>query len=512
MATETMRDYLVSVGFRVDEQSFKKFIGGIEASAKAVGGLVAAIEGAALVVGAAVSRFASNMEALYFASQRTGASATNIKAFEKAAQNFGASSEEALGSVEALARYMRNNPGSEGFLQSLGVQTRDVNGKMRDTVDIMADLGREMAKKPQYLANQYAGIFGISENTMLAMRNGEFQKQLEEQRRLLADAGFEKATKDAHEFEIKLRSLQTRIEAIGVQIGLSLIDALGPQMEEAAKWFDKNGKQIGEVVAGIAKGILTAAGFITPILKTIADGWKNVYGWVKLLGEEINKAIPENWSDKIGAGTAWLLEKLGIKDKVDEAIGLNGPTGAAKPSAPASGTEQSTVAYFVSKGWTKEQAAGIVANLKQENSNFDPKKLGDNGQAVGIAQWHPDRQAAFKAQYGKELSQASLQEQLEFVNFELTKGSEAKAGDLLRASKNARQAGEIVSRYYERPGKDEDARAREAANRGASAVQISQTTNINVAGGDAASTGKAVASEQGRVNETLVRNTQSAVS
>jgi len=511
MATETMRDYLVSLGFKVDEAGLKKFTSGIAGAAKGVSLLVAAVEGAALTVGAAVAAFASNMEALYFAAQRTGASATNLKAFEKAAQNMGAGAGEALQSVESLAKWMRYNPGSEGFIQSLGVQTRDANGKLRDTVDITADLGDQLAKMQPYMAHQYASMLGISDNVMLAMRNGDFRKNLEEQKRLLADAGFQKATKDAHEFEVKLRNLKTRIEAVGVTIGNSLIDALGPQMEQAADWFDKNGKQIGQVVAGIANFVLTAAGIITPILATIAEGWKNIYGWVKIAGDAINNLLPKNWSDKIGRGTAWLLDKLGIKNQVDNLMGLNGgdaaPVAPGKPGVASTSSSQQAMQYFVSQGWSKEQAAGIVANLNTE-SGLKGNAVGDSGRAYGIAQWHPDRQAEFAKFAGKDIRQSSVQEQMAFVNYELTRGAERKAGALLRASNSAAQAGQIMSRQYERPLRADA----EAAKRGAAAVQIAQTTTITVQGGDARSTANAVAGEQSRVNDAMTRNLAGAVS
>ena len=511
MATETMRDYLVSLGFKVDEAGLKKFTSGIAGAAKGVGLLVAAVEGAALTVGAAVAAFASNMEALYFASQRTGASASNLKAFEKAAQNLGAGAGEALQSVESLASFMRNNPGSEGFIQSLGVQTRDANGKLRDTVDITADLGDRFAKMPVYMAHQYAGMLGISDKVMLAMRNGDFRKNLDEQKALLKDAGFEKAAKDAHEFEVKLRNLQTRIEAIGVKIGTSLIDALGPQMEQAAKWFDKNGKQIGETVAAIANFVLTAAGVITPILGTIAEGWKNIFGWVKIVGDAIYKLLPQNWAENLGKGTAWLLDKLGIRNQVDNLLG-NGTqsqaaTPAAKPATGGTSSSQQAMQYFVSQGWSKDQAAGIVANLNTE-SGLKGNVVGDSGRAYGIAQWHPDRQAEFAKFAGKDIRQSSVQEQMAFVNYELTRGAERKAGALLRASNSAAQAGQIMSRQYERPLRADA----EAARRGAAAVQIAQTTTINVQGGDAKSTASAVANEQGRVNDAMTRNMATAVS
>lgn len=117
--------------------------------------------------------------------------------------------------------------------------------------------------------------------------------------------------------------------------------------------------------------------------------------------------------------------------------------------------------YFVSQGWSKAQAAGIVGNIQKE-SMFNYKALGDNGKAFGLAQWHPDRQANFKKAYGKDIRQASYKEQLAFINYELTKGDERKAGNKLKKAKTAGQAGAIVSEFYERP-KAVEAEKRERA-------------------------------------------------
>ncbi|EGK11762.1 phage tail tip lysozyme [Psychrobacter sanguinis] len=122
--------------------------------------------------------------------------------------------------------------------------------------------------------------------------------------------------------------------------------------------------------------------------------------------------------------------------------------------------------YFMSQGWTKEQAAGIVGNIQKE-SMFNYKALGDKNkqgvyQAYGLAQWHPDRQADFKKAFGKDIKQASYKEQLAFINYELTKGDEKAAGNKLKKAKTAGQAGAIVSEFYERP-KAVEAEKRERA-------------------------------------------------
>lgn len=140
------------------------------------------------------------------------------------------------------------------------------------------------------------------------------------------------------------------------------------------------------------------------------------------------------------------------------------PTGAPIGNP---GSINQSMKFFMDKGWTKEQAAGITANLMKE-SNMRPGAVGDGGQAYGIAQWHPDRQRDFERWSGKSIKDSTVQEQLEFVHYEMTQGKEKAAGDRLRATKTADDAGAAVSKYYERPEK----REAEARERGANAERI----------------------------------------
>lgn len=500
-----IKEFLVSLGFKTDEKSLKNFTAGITGATKAVTGMVAAIEAAALAVGASVAAFASNMDEMYFATKRTESSAANLNAVEYAARSLGASAGEARGAVEGLARFMRDIPGGEGFLASLGVVTRDANGQLRDTSGLLIDLGNKLSAMPWYQAKAYAGSLGISDNMLRAMRDGTFAEGVRQYKEMNAAVDFDGAAEKAHRFQMKMSELEARIKGLGVTVGSSLIDALGPGMEDAARWFEKNGDKVASVVSGIGTAIVNMAAIIMPLLGKIADGWENIYGWAKLAGEKINEAMPESWRDKIGAGTAWTLDKLGIRGQVDRMLGLDGGSAPA-PAGQQGGGGNGAYGFFRRMGWSHEQAAGIVANLQAE-SGMKANAVGDNGKAYGIAQWHPDRQAEFKKWAGKDIRQSSLEEQMGFVHYELTEGNERKAGALLKAAKNAQQAGEIMSRNYERPL----AADAEASKRGAAAVQIAQTTNINVTGGDAAATGRAVAGEQGRVNQQLARNLQTAV-
>jgi hypothetical protein len=534
--TTVIKEFLVKLGFQKDEASLKKFTDGVTGATKNVVKLVAAIQGAALTIGAGVAAFATNLERMYFAAIKTGASAKNLQAFGNAAANFGAQSEEALQSVQSLARFMRETPGSEGFLKALGVDTRDVNGKLRDTTDIMVDLGKAMQSKPYYMAKQYGDMFGISEDMLRAMLNGDFAREVEKQRALLKDSGFDKAAEASHKFMVGLRELQTQLMIFAVEVQKALLEKLGMSMEQVNTWVRENMPVIAKRVADVLVTVLNVAEMLAPAIKWVidkfmaldkaTDGWSTklilLFGVFSMLGGPA--VISGIWAlaSAFGALSApilaiaaagvvgwkigeWINSKIRGNDPASGASGSFGGSQAQSGKIKKPGSALDPVNFFMGMGWTKEQAAGIVANLQHESS-MNPSAVGDGGKAYGIAQWHPDRQANFKKWAGKDIRNSSMQEQLAFVNYELTQGAEQKAGNLLRASTNAQQAGSIVSRHYERPAQQEA----EALKRANTAVQIAQTTNINVAGGDAMATGRAVAGEQERVNASLTRNLQVA--
>jgi len=114
-----------------------------------------------------------------------------------------------------------------------------------------------------------------------------------------------------------------------------------------------------------------------------------------------------------------------------------------------SNVARQALAYFIQMGWSAAQSAGIVASLIAE-SNLNPTASGDGGQAYGIAQWHPPRQAGFEALIGKPIQGSSLEDQLAWVHAELM-GTEKAAGDALARCTTASEAGACVSQHYERP-------------------------------------------------------------
>lgn len=155
-------------------------------------------------------------------------------------------------------------------------------------------------------------------------------------------------------------------------------------------------------------------------------------------GETFDKTDKELLA-KVDSGAVARVEKPSSVTSGNAQAGL-GETGSAKEA----------VSYFISKGWTPAQAAGIVGNLQAESgANLKTDAVGDGGKAYGIAQWHPDRQAKFAKAFGKDIRQAGFKEQLAFVQWEL-ENSETKAAGFLRSAKTPEEAAWIFDQYYER--------------------------------------------------------------
>ena len=107
--------------------------------------------------------------------------------------------------------------------------------------------------------------------------------------------------------------------------------------------------------------------------------------------------------------------------------------------------------FFEGKGWTSAQAAGLAARVNRESKGRPDQAEIGSGKGYGLLQWGPARQAEFKKWSGHDIHGSTESEQLEFMQYELTKGKEKKAGYRLRGTKTASEAGEIASLSYARP-------------------------------------------------------------
>ncbi len=323
---DTIKDFLVSLGFDIDQAGANKFeavLKGVTANVLKVG---AVVKGAALSIVGFTTQIANGLDKIYWASQRTGASVQGIKALGYAASQTGASAESAMSSLEGLAGFMRSNPGAEGFLNRLGVQTRDASGKMRDTAAIFTGVGQKLNNMPYYRAKQYAQMLGIDENTLMAMRRG--MGQLSSEYALTAKRiGFnaESAAKQSNIFMTSMRNLTMTLGQAKDKIGSNLAGGLAGSIDNFRRQILDNWPKIEAVITKIIKGILWAGDAITRVLWRTGQAVEGVIAWFKKLNPATQQLIAL-FSGLLVAwrllNTAFMSSPLGMITTLIIALGL----------------------------------------------------------------------------------------------------------------------------------------------------------------------------------------------
>lgn len=139
-----------------------------------------------------------------------------------------------------------------------------------------------------------------------------------------------------------------------------------------------------------------------------------------------------------------------VREQANQPAAANDTGRVGAPASTREGRIDQAMAFFQSQGWTRAQAAGIVANLDAESGMDAGIRQHGGGPGYGLAQWEGPRQADFAAWAGHDIRNSTFEEQLRFIQHELTT-SERSAGNRLRGATNAGDAAAIVCRYYERP-------------------------------------------------------------
>jgi TP901 family phage tail tape measure protein len=472
-----------------------------------------------------------------------GVSTDDLQAYRSAAKLAGLSADDMTGSLKSLGRTIEDatygrNQDALVMMQKFGISLhRTKDGAVDATLALKEVANAIVAQKGNVQAQGLiAGAFGVESLLPLLQKGEKGIEEFVKQARAMGLVFDAQTLAKGQQFNANM----LRLEAAATRLKYKFGDALAPAVEKVlnvvgklvdkygdivaskvseyvekfAKWIDsvdwgKTTKNIGDFVDKIGgiKGIvailagLTFAGPIGSVLSLIGS-------LVMLTSTTIPAAAGALARLAGGPIMAAILALLHSKDlNTGEADYLkdhqaqpgqqwSGDPIGDRRRAGAVNDAQTTdaVAYFMKKGWTQPQAAGIAANLWTE-SLFNPKAVGDNGHAYGIAQWHEDRQAEFKKLFGTDIRDSTKEQQLDFVDYELRKGKEKKAGDALSGASSAQDAGGIVSRLYERP-----ADPREEYSRGQTAAAIDQKLQVDVHLHNAPAGTKATATVRGNPN------------
>jgi hypothetical protein len=482
--SEIIKEFLIGLGFKIDEAGMKKFGNALTGSAKGAMGVGAALIGAGFAVEKFVEHMANGMEKLFYISQRTGASVTNLKAMEGAFQSAGFAAGKSTEFIEGLAENLRANPGMTEFVSNMfGIDTASMD-KAEAAMAIMKKLA-DMAKTGSYaVAAQQANlVFGMSERDFnTAVKNIDKIAAIEADRvALLKESGVnmgdlaEKST----EFNNNLRKMGADIGAIGSQLAVVLM----PTVNTVMKAIEEN---LHMLVQGFGGSLATGGNFQDPL----SAGFQTEEEQTAL---DTAKAKPENDPEII----ARIAKQHGVDPLLADALWATESSRGQNMVNPKSGATggfqidpSNFAALHTNKTQMMETAPNAEAGMGMLERNINEFK--DIEKAIAATNSTPEHVRQMVRQFGDDWLQHMPEETQQHLYTTLEHyGRNLKAGRM--------GADAPVSKKNPSGGDNAGAGAN---------VNVTQNITQNIHGNDAATIGKSAAEQNRRDMGDLTRDTR----
>jgi hypothetical protein len=416
----------------------------------------------------------------------------NIQALEYGMRQIGLSAEIARDTLENMSRAMRLNPGLEGLLNQLGVKTEG-----RDRVQVLGDLVEQLRKMPSFVSAQYAGLFGIDPDTLLMMEQGlgEMRAAQKQRRQMNRDYKIDaqEAAAAAKEYMNTLREIWERIELFGQSLSIRMLPYFRDFMN---------------IVRQVLKDLSNLKSTDLPDLRAWHNSLRDILDDLREIGKELKilftskfmsgalSVVFDNLKDAAGA----------LLDGVSAVLALATGQGSKAASKAASGAGKLASITV--------RMAGVAVKTVMDLIDWNWPSMPPSASGIGRGLSIPTTRNLFE--WGKKFEPtgraAILRDELISQQGQLGSSS---GGDRLRIEQNIAE----LTKELARSGGGIPALGTGLSLAGGGmglkgdnkSVVVQQKTDIHVTGGDAAATGRSVASEQGRVNGDLVRNLVGAV-
>jgi len=487
---DTLREYLIQLGFRVDDTTWRKYVGAVSTAGKTTAELGSAAVEAATAIEVAVAGIARQYQSLYYLGQSTGKSIGVIQSYQYGMKQIGVSADDAAGAIESMAETARTLPGVGGMFG--GATDPEAVVEQLQHAHVMYAVAKQMAA----LRGVPGGVF--ERLWLLTPEDRTRQKKSQDDfTRWLHEAGVDSKDFGNRVVEVNsaLNDLEGHLEVAGqrfftdfshpVAVGLGYVG-------KATEYVTKADRATNGWLVTLTSLAATFGGstFLTSLLlkpfginvsSTMRGGFGLMLRGIPLaiagvLAYEIGKEVLEQ--DKSGTVLSdevkkrldgqpqwkrwavelptiignWIGENIFGVDPSVTHPSLPGAPGPGKPldltpaarrrrgrpevHAMARGVEDRMsqgMQMLVDAGYSPEAAEGIMSGLYYEsdrtldNRAFNP--AGGGRGARGVPQLRGERLDEFRSKFGKDISEADFREAMEYVIWALAgKGKDVGAG------------------------------------------------------------------------------------
>lgn len=330
MSGETIKEFLVGLGFEVDQGSLNKFNDGLKKATIAITAVGAAATAAAGFVAKMVMSVANDFDKISDLGARVNATAHEIMELGYVASLTDSSVEAVASSLDGLNRTMGEASMGMGrgkvVFEQLGISLKDANGNMKTTAAMMAEIGdkiKDLSRQEQVAILSKLGI----DPTMIGALTGDVAELRAEFNQIYSDLEIDAnaAAQASSDFMDSVGRLSFVFDSLRKAVALKFMGQIQAGIDRMRKLLVENMPKIVNAITPIIQVILRIAEAFIAIVARIAQFAGVLIGWFN----RINDAT-DGWAGYIlAAAAAWrflnlafLASPIGIILSLVAAIGL----------------------------------------------------------------------------------------------------------------------------------------------------------------------------------------------
>lgn len=278
MAAEVLQDFLARLGFQVEGAD--KFDGALASSATRVAAFGVAIQTLATGIYAAVYKIAEAKSELLTLAEAIDVPVHKLEELQYVAEQSGSSAQALNSSLEGLTQAiggaMYGSGGIEAFAR-LGINIRDANGQLRNSADVLMDVGKRLQGMDKAKASKFLGDLGI-DRSLVRMLTSDVSGLRDEYAAMYAAVGVDadQAAEQSRAFVGQVKQLKTVVKMIGDALAAILVGGMGADVARFRKMLIENMRKIIPVLKTIIDVVLRIA-------KTFGALTARLLSWVGLI-------------------------------------------------------------------------------------------------------------------------------------------------------------------------------------------------------------------------------------
>ena len=329
-SSDTIKEFLVGLGFDIDEAGLKKFAGGVAVATAKVVALSAAVTAAAGYMVALVTDSAKDLDKVSDLAARVNSTANEILELGHVASLTDSSLDAVMSSFDGLAQsageaFMGIGRGKIVF-QALGLSVKDQHGKLKNTAVLMQEIGDKL--KGMEAGQQQAVLTKLGiDRTMVQALTTDVTGLRDEYRAMYQAAGIDAnaAAKASSDYMDSLTRLGFVIDGVRKAVALRFMGQIQQSMDGLRKQLVSNMPQVISAIEPIVAVALRIAEAFTSVGGRVIQIIAGLLGWF----DRVNKAT-DGWALIVGAAVAawrllnlsFLATPLGMVLSLVAAIGL----------------------------------------------------------------------------------------------------------------------------------------------------------------------------------------------